>query len=419
MSPDPGPRAVRAWHGPRILAVGFVSYLVSAGLMFSILGVFIGPAARAFGASMSTMGTLPSFYHVVGAVLGPLLGERYGRGPLRRYLLIGATLLPLGLVAVSRAEDLVFAAICYAGAAVVGSFMMGPLASNTLVTNWYGPTRGRALGLIATGATVAGIFLPTTAAILIERFGWRDALALLALSSLLLTIPLFSAWATDRPEQIGQSPEPRPGEIEAIALGTPLAAEVEAPASSTREILSRLHFWAIAAGFGILFASSLISITFTVPYAEQLGLSLRGGAAVLAARSLAAIAGQVSLGWLSDRIGERPVLWGAIAVECTCWFAIVQAPSVLLFTLAGIGIGFVSGSFAPLRGALVARVYGRRDFAKVSGLLSPASLPIQILAVPLAGHLYDQSGDYADAFRMFLYAFPVCAVLIAFVPARR
>lgn len=414
MSPD-----ARPWHGPRILAVGFVSYLVSTGLVFSILGVFIGPAARAFGASMATMGMLPSLYHVISALLGPLLGARYGHGPIRAYLLVGASLLPLGLVASSRADSIEGAAVCYASAVVVGAFMMGPIASNTLVTNWYGPSRGRALGIIATGATVAGIVLPTLSALLIERFGWRDALALLALASLLLTLPVFSAWAIDRPEALGQSPELRPGEREAAARGLPFAPEAEPAATGTRAILSQLHFWAIAFGFGLLFASSLISITFTVPYAEQLGLSLRGGAAILAARSLAAIAGQVSLGWLSDRIGERPVLWGAIAVECGCWLAIVEAPSVLRFTLAGIGIGFVSGSFAPLRGALVARVYGRRDFAKVSGLLSPASLPIQILAVPLAGRIYDQSGDYSDAFRMFLYAFPVCAFLIAFVPARQ
>jgi len=405
---------VRPWHGPRILAVGVVSYFVSTGLNFSILGIFIRPAAEAFSASMATMGTLPSFYHVVTALIGPLLGDRYARGSIRRFMLFGSCLLPLGLVAVSRADSLIFAAACYGSATVVGSYMMGPLASNTLVTNWYGPSRGRSLGIIATGATAAGILLPTIAAFWIEAFGWRDALALLALGSLLVTLPVFGLLVVDRPEQIGQSPE-------AFADELPLRAAIGAdPApASTGEILRMPHFWAIAAGFGLLFSSSLISITFTVPYAEQLGLSLQGGAYVLAARSLAAVAGQVSLGWLSDRIGRRPVLLAAIGVETACWLAVVNAPNILVFTLAGVGIGFVSGSFAPLRGALVARVFGRRDFAKVSGLLSPASLPFQVLAVPLAGHLYDLSGDYSDAFRMFLYAFPVAALLVALVPDRR
>lgn len=420
-------RAPRPWHGPRILAAGVVSYFISTGLNFSILGVFIRPAAESFGASMATMGSLPSFYHVITALIGPALGNRYARGSIRRFMLLGSCLLPLGLVAVSRSESLAIAALCYGSATVIGSYMMGPLASNTLVTNWYGASRGRALGIIATGATAAGIVLPTVAALLIEALGWRDALALLALASLLVTLPVFATWAVDRPEALGQSPEAF-GDVSpaaSAAATTPSAStlnsasHVEPTPASTAEILRKPHFWAIAAGFGLLFSSSLISITFTVPYAEQLGLSLQGGAYVLAARSLAAVAGQVSLGWLSDRVGRKPVLLAAIAVECACWFAVVQAPNILIFTLAGIGIGFVSGSFAPLRGALVARVFGRRDFAKVSGLLSPASLPFQILSVPLAGHLYDLSGDYSDAFRMFLYAFPVAAVLIAMVPDRR
>ncbi len=409
--------APRPWHGPRILAAGVVSYFISTGLNFSILGVFIRPAAETFGASMATMGSLPSFYHVITALIGPALGERYARGSIRGFMLAGACLLPLGLIGVSRADSLAVAAVCYGSATVVGSYMLGPLASNTLVTNWYGASRGRALGIIATGSTAAGIVLPTIAALLIETVGWRDALALLALASLLVTLPAFAIWAVDRPEAIGQSPEGF-GDVAPTTTAT-VAPHVEPTPASTREILGTLHFWAIAAGFGLLFSLSLISITFTVPYAVQLGLSLKGGAYVLAARSLAAAAGQVSLGWLSDRVGRRPVLLAAIAVECACWYAFARAPNVLTFTLAGIGIGFVSGSFAPIRGALVARVFGRRDFAKVSGLLSPASLPVQLVMVPLAGYLYDLSGDYSDAFRMFLYVFPVAALLVAMVPDRR
>lgn len=407
------PTCGRPWHGPRVLAVGFVSYFVSTGLNVSILGVFIRPIAESFSASMATMAAVPSFYHVIGAVLGPLLGHRFALGGIRRFMLLGAGLLPLGLVLASRLESLLLAAACYGAIAVVGSVAMGPLAANTLVTHWYGPSRGRALGIVAAGATTAGILLPTCAAWLIGALGWRDALALLALASLLVTWPVFGAWAIDRPAALGQRPEAFPAEpLDAIGLRD----ADPAPLLAARTILAQPHFWAIAAGFGLLFSSSLISITFIIPYAEQLGLSLAGGATVLAARSLAAIAGQISLGWLSDRIGQRAVLWGGIATMTACWLGVVRAPSLFVFVACGIAIGFVSGSFAPLRGALVARVWGRRDFAKVSGLLASASLPFQVFTLPFAGWLYDRSGDYADAFGFYLVAFPVAALLVGLVP---
>lgn len=401
----------RPWQGPRILAVGFVSYFFSTGLHFSILGLFIAPAAATFQASMATMGAIPSFHHLITAMIAPLLGAQYSRGSIRRFMWIGALLLPLGHLAVSRSPSFAIAALCYGGLSVVGSYMLGPLASNTLVTNWYGPSRGRALGLISTGATAAGVLLPTLAAFLIESFGWRDALALLALASLPVMLVVFGFLAIDRPEAIGQRPEPFPDD----SL-SPMAAD---PSTPTPELLRSFHFWAIAAGFGLLFASSLVSMTFIVPYAKQLGLSLQAGASILAIRSLAAIGGQLSLPWLSDRIGRRRVILGAIAFQALSWAVLAKAPNALVFMAAGIGIGFASGAYAPLRGALLASAFGRRDFAKVSGLLSPASLPFQILTVPFVGWVYDRTGDYGDAFAAYLIAFPIAGLLIALVPDRR
>lgn len=419
-----------SWHGSRILLVGFVSYLISTGFIFAIFGVFIRPVAETFGANMATMGMVPVLYHLMSSCLSPVLGRRFSRHGIRVWMLLGAGLLPAGLLAVSRAVTIGQAAICFAGMAVVGSIMMGPLAANTLVTNWYGPSRGRALGLTSTGSTAAGILLPPLAALLIGLHGWRDALAILAVLGTLVSLPTLFWLAVDRPEQIGQEPEEDPEETRLAAsmasVSTPgeSVGEVagrgmaDAAPISSRELVGTLHFWAIAAMFGLLFAGSLVSVTFTVAYAEQLGLSLQQGAWILTARSVAAISGQISLGGLSDRIGRRPVLWGAIAAELLCWTVIAYAPNVPAFVVAGIGVGFFGGSFAALRGALVASVFGRRDFPKVSGLLVPAALPFQVMAVPAAGYIFDVTGDYAIAFRSFLFVFPVAALLLLLIPDR-
>ena len=156
-------RPSTTWHGSRILAVGFVSYLVSIGLIFSIFGVFIRPVGEAFGASMATMGLLPALYSLISSSLSPILGRRFAHGRIRIFMLGGACLLPAGLIAVSRAETIEQAALYFAGMAVVGAILMGPLAANTLVNNWYGPSRGRAFGLAVAGSTVAGVALPSQA----------------------------------------------------------------------------------------------------------------------------------------------------------------------------------------------------------------------------------------------------------------
>ncbi len=426
------PAPPRSWHGSRILWVGFVSYLISTGFIFSIYGVFIRPIAETFEANMATMALLPALYHVMSSALSPLLGRRFSRGGIRVSMMVGACLLPTGLLAASRAVTIGQAGLFFAGLAVVGSIMMGPLPANTLVTNWYGASRGKALGLTSTGSTAAGIVLPPLAALLIGFHGWRDALAILAVLGVAVSLPTFFWLSIDRPEAIGQQPEddrtrPDSTSTSASSGSSPPASPTPGPAvvgpdalapASTRALVGTLHFWAIAAMFGLLFAGSLVSVTFTVPYAQQLGLTLQQAAWILTARSLAAITGQVTLGGLSDRIGRRPVLWGAIAAELACWTVIAHAPSVSAFVVAGVVVGFFGGSFGALRGAMVASVFGRRDFPKVSGLLVPAALPFQVMAVPLAGHLFDRTGDYAVSFQAFLVVFPIAALLLLLIPDR-
>ena len=69
----------------------------------------------------------------------------------------------------------------------------------------------------------------------------------------------------------------------------------------------------------------------------------------------------------------------------------------------------------PLRASMVASVFGRQDFSKVSGLMVPAALPIQIAAVPIAGLLFDRTQDLGTAFSAFLFVFPVAALMLYFI----
>jgi len=47
--------------------------------------------------------------------------------------------------------------------------------------------------------------------------------------------------------------------------------------------------------------------------------------------------------------------------------------------------------------------------------LYTVELPFQLLAAPVAGYLYDSTGDYAAAFRSFMPAFLVAGFILLFV----
>jgi len=82
----------------------------------------------------------------------------------------------------------------------------------------------------------------------------------------------------------------------------------------------------------------------------------------------------------------------------------------LLFASALFGIGM--GGVVPLQAALVGAAFGRKTFGKVMGLMSPAMLPIQMLGVPFAGHIFDRTGSYRIAFQVFVGAFALSLLVL-------
>ena len=92
----------------------------------------------------------------------------------------------------------------------------------------------------------------------------------------------------------------------------------------------------------------------------------------------------------------------------------------MAFALFGVGVGFAGAAMLPLKGALLAQVFGREAFGSVFGLVQLIALPFQLVTLPLAGFVYDTTSDWANVFRLTIPMFLAAAVLLGFVaPAIR
>ena len=394
-------------RAPTVLAAGFLGNIVGVGFTLHLFGVFVQPVAEGLAATMAVMGLAPVMWQCVNGLLNPLLGRILGPVPIRSVMVAGATLLAAGLILLSRAETLLQAGLIYGCVISIGFVMVGTLPAMTLVSNWYEERRGRALGIVSAGTTAAGLLLPPLAAWLIGLYGWRQALLVLAVGAAAISIPFLLAFVVDRPEQVGEAPDGR-------AAAADSSQEIATPPVDLREIVADPNFWWIGLTFGLLFAAGLVPVLFTVPYAMQIGLTLQDGAWVMSARAAASVVGRITLTGLSDRLGRRAVLWGVIAAQFVLWNVLVGSESIAMFVFASVAIGFTSAAFS-LKAALVGAAFGRKSFARVMGLLYTVELPFQLLAAPVAGYLYDSTGDYAAAFRSFMPAFVVAGLVLLFV----
>ena len=407
--------AIARW---KILVAALVAQLYSVGMTFSIFGVVIEPIALDFGSSMAAVALGNGILQAVMGLASPFVGPVLDRRSIRSVMLVGALLLAAGLLLLTRVPELwqVGAMLPWVG---LGATLIGPLPASALITKVFGDRRGRALGISATGTTVASLSIPPLAAYLIAEFGWRDAIAMLAIGGAALALPVIWAWAhlpADAGAPLG------PGAESASAIAGSAAASDAEPALepihtqrlSTRALLHDLNFWVNALVFGLLFSSGTVMMVFLVPYSGQLGIEARYAAFLLTLRGVFGLIGRTVFGILSDRVDNRVLLWIVIALQSALWLVMISKPTpiVLVCVIAGLGL---SGAIFPLSNSIPAKCFGIGSFGRATGYLNLCRMPLTIAAVPLAGFIFDTTGDYAEVFRFFLGAFAAAALALFFL----
>ena len=157
-----------------------------------------------------------------------------------------------------------------------------------------------------------------------------------------------------------------------------------------------------------------------VPFATDAGIPPARAAIVMTCYAFSGAVGRVLLGWLTDRIDPRVVVWIGYAWFGLAWLGLL-APTTfgsLLFT--GIAAGIAVGGITPVWAALTGAVFGRLAFGRAMGLTSFVMLPFSVIGAPIAARLFDVSGSYRVAFASFLVCFVLGSIAIAFLrpPAR-
>lgn len=439
----------RVFRGWRIVGVSALAQGVSVGSTFYVYGTFLKPLAAEFDASRLAVTLGLTLLTVVQGVVAPLIGRAFDGGSPRTLMLTGIACHGLGLALLSQITAFWQAALLFVLPIAMGAHLFGPLATSTVVNRWFVRRRGQALGIASLGSSLGGAAFPAIAAALIAAFGWRGAFGAMGTGILLLMLPI--AWIlVGKPEDVGETPDgdPVPGSVGMAAHGTTTGTTREATNTSaaspnaalathadattadaelatadavtTRSLLRDRSFWAISIAIGFGYCPVSVLLAHLVPYATDAGISTSRAAIVMTCYALSGAFGRVFLGWLTDRIDPRAVVWLDYAWFGLAWLGLLSPPSFgsLLFT--GIAAGIAVGGITPVWAALTGAVYGRMAFGRAMGLMSFVMLPFSVIGAPIAARLFDVTGSYRLAFASFFVCFVLGSVAIAFLrpPAR-
>jgi MFS family permease len=395
--------------GWQVVAVSVVTQALQAGVLIYSFGTMAVAFEREFGATRTQVMLGATVLSLTTSVLAPIFGALVDRRSVRSLMLVALAALALGLVALSQTRALWQVWLVFGTLLPVGNLLLGQLPTAALVTRWFSRLRGRAMGIAATGTSLGGFVLPLLLTTLIERFGWRQALATLGVGAFVLVAPLVHRLVVDRPQDRGLHPD-------GDAAPPPQPSSAPGGKGVLAAILSERAFWCetLAIGLGLFVYLGFLSNLY--PHAVATGQAPTGAAALLSVVASCSVAGKLGFGTVADRMDLRHTMWLAFACMGVGTLVLSQAASYGALAAGAVLFGLAAGGLLPVWGAMVARSFGPARFGRALGAMNLAMAPLTLASAPYAGHVFDSFGSYEWVFVSYAAVLGIAA--LALVPLR-
>jgi MFS family permease len=396
--------AARRWL--IVAALFVVTYGISTPL--AAYGVFLPVLAEHFGWSRGAISAALSVNLLVGGLAGFGVGALADRRGPRLLLVLTVTLAgaAFALVSVVSALWQLYLLIGLLGGVGMSSFY---LLSTATVTHWFDERRGLALALVLVGFNLGYITGGPLAAWLITELGWQAAYGVLGSGCGLLSFCAALSVRLPRPSERRHLLRAGPG-----GPGAPVGGGI-----TLRESLTDPRQWALNLSWLLLGGLALMISVHAVPFARDQGVSLAGASLALTAYGIGSVAGRLTAGVVSDRLGTRTTIGAAYVLEMVALAALlwVPSPAALLASLVVFGAGFAASDTMVAK--VIPEVFGLRAIGAIMGVLTLGWRCGAAIGPAAAGFLYDLTGSYTVPFGAAPIAVAVSWALFSLSTRRR
>ena len=385
---DPAPPSPRrAWI---VLAAAFTTFCIGASLMHSYT-VFLLAFIADFGWTRAEASMAYSVGQLIGGLSSPLVGAMVDRLGPRRMVLIGGTLLVVGLVGSSQADALWQVVFLYGVVMTFGANCIGLLVFVPLLSGLFAKRRGMAISVLQSANAFGRALSAPVTQLLIGGFGWRTAYLLEAAALAVVVLPLAALFRR------------RGG-----ANAAPPASSVAVRHWTLAEAVRTRQFWLLGLVYMLTSVGSFLVSLHQIAFAVDLGFDALYAASVLGAGAFLALPGVIVTGTLSDYIGrEKAALlsYGISIIGVGCALAMTSADQHLLLWLHAIFFGLSWGARGPAITAKTADLFPGPRLGTILGVITVGSGVGAALGSWGAGWLFDLFGSYRVAFWLSIAAY--------------
>ena len=362
---------MRLFLGLVIATVGNVGMWIIVLLMPAIQKEFEIDRATAAAPFVLTM---------IGFAIGnALIGRVVDRFGMSKTLLIAAVINSAGFVGAMSVQSIAMLSFLQFIIGFGTAAAFGPLIAD--ISHWFLKRRGIAVAITASGNYFSGAIWPLLLNGTLETDGWRAVYFFLALTTLIVTIP----------------------------LALPLRRQVNAETARKSDEASELKRKQVAfsptilvvmlslAGLGCCVAMSMPQVHI-VAFCVDLGYGPAAGSEMLSLMLFGGIVSRLVSGILADRLGGLNTLLIGSTLQCVALFLYLPFDGLVPLYVISLIFGLSQGGIVPSYAIIVREYLPGTSAGEKVGLVMMATIFGMALGGWISGWIYDLTGSYQIAF---------------------
>ena len=337
---------------------------------------------------------------------GPLIGWLIDRFDPRPIVLVGGIMAGVGLIVLSDISQYWLFMLVYVGLVSVGHNSGFGQTFLAVMNRWFVRRRAVGMTMVVTSYTIGGAIMLPLLTRGVDYLGWREVMLYAGIFVAAIVVPMALL--------IRRSPESMGLRLEDVgeALDSGVAATPSGVDFTVRQALRTSTYWFILMGSTLRIAVTGGILVHGFPIMVWKGTSEQVAGDVLGLLFFASIPARFIIGMSGVRVPAQGILAAGMASGAAAVLALTLVEGTWIIWIFVLGIALLEGA-SVLNWVLLGNIFGRRNFATLTGIISIFYSAGMMLSPLFLGWLFDRTGSYHTSLLVLASLYGTSAVLFA------